>query len=238
MSKRVRLSTLLRRSGWNGEKVILQLCADTGSDTWPYRNDPEYLVITIGIEIGVENLIIDAPVWGIVANPVCTEFSRVRHGGDQSKVRRLSEPDHEAGMFLVDECIRIIEACDSSLAWYVIENPASGELRRYMGDPDYSYEPWWYGSPWTKRTALWGEFRVPERVYTDWDDVPERIEGLYVRPYHQPRQPKPGLSWQHKSAWDLIPEFRDSGMPRPESDMELRSLCSQRFAQAFKQANP
>lgn len=233
--KKTRLSTLLSRLGWKGEKVILQLCADTGSDTWPYRGDPEYFVVTIGIDIGVENLIIDAPVHGIIANPVCTEFSPLKHTSTVQQRKR--DPDHELGMVLVDECIRIIEACDETLAWYVIENPSGGALRRYMGDPDYSYEPWWYGSPWTKRTALWGDFQVPERVYHDWDDVPERLP-LYVRPYHTRSQPKPGLSWQHKSAWELIPEFRDSGMPRPDSDMEFRSLCSQRFAQAFKLANP
>jgi len=39
----------------------------------------------------------------------------------------------------------------------------------------------------------------------------------------------------HKSAYDLIPEFQT--LPRPTSDMEFRSLCSQKFAQAFYNAN-
>ena len=37
-------------------KTILQLCADTGSDTWPYRFDDNYEVITVGADIGVEKI--------------------------------------------------------------------------------------------------------------------------------------------------------------------------------------
>jgi len=36
-------------------KVILHLCADTGSDTKPYQDDPAYDVRLIGSDIGVEN---------------------------------------------------------------------------------------------------------------------------------------------------------------------------------------
>ena len=39
----------------------------------------------------------------------------------------------------------------------------------------------------------------------------------------------------HKSAIQFIPEFKDF---KPENDMEFRSLCSQKFAQAFFEANP
>ena len=52
-------------------RTILQLCADTGSDTWPYRSDPDYEVITVGQDIGVENYHPDRPIHGIIANPVC-----------------------------------------------------------------------------------------------------------------------------------------------------------------------
>lgn len=210
-------------------KTILQLCADTGSDTWPYRGDSDYEVITIGADIGVQNYSPDRPIHGIIANPVCTEFSRVRRDAVWAK-RKMRESDHEQGLFLVHECQRIIE--EASPVWWAIENPATGALRNYLGTPDYAYEPWWYGSPWTKRTALWGEFTPPPRRFFDWNDV----EKLPLR--GRRGREKPGLSWLHKSAWDLIPEFRDSGMPRPASDMEFRSLCSQKFAVAFKAVNP
>lgn len=210
-------------------KTILHLCADTGSDSWPYRSMEGYEVITVGSDIGVENYHPDRPIHGIIANPVCTEFSAAKHGmafGGMSRIPR----DLDEGMRLVRECGRVIE--ESSPAWWVIENPATGLLRDFMGKPDHSYEPWEYGSPWTKRTGLWGDFNMPPRVYTNWDDVPKLP--LYTRP----GRGKPSLAFMHKSAWEFIPEFRDSGMPRPESDMEFRSLCSQKFAQAFAAVNP
>lgn len=195
-------------------KIILHLCADTGSDTRPYSFDDNYKIIRIGKEIGVENcdqLFIDSiiknegKIHGIIANPVCTEFSTARSNG---KARNPEE-----GMFLVKECQRIIAAANP--VWWVIENPARGVLKNYLGKPTYEYEPWWYGSPWSKRTALWGKFNIPRRVYKKWEDVP-KIPALYIRP----GRGKPSLAFMHKSAYDLIDEFQV--LPRPDSDMEFR----------------
>lgn len=215
-------------------KVILHLCADTGSDTQPYQDDPNYEVVTVGIGIGVENFSLatwlhfhglDKQIYGIIANPVCLEFSTARSTG------KARNPDE--GMFLVKQCQRIIEEAKSlgGLKFWVIENPARGVLHTYLGQPQYRYEPWWFGSPWTKQTALWGEFNIPERKYTDWADVPKN-PNLYIRP----GRPKPSLAFMHKSAQRLIPEFQV--FEQTDSDMEFRSLCSQKFAQAFKEVNP
>lgn len=191
-------------------KVILHLCADTGSDSLPYQNDPEYEVVLVGSNVGVENFSfeawrhfhgLDKKVYGIIANPVCLEFSTARSGG------KARNPDE--GMFLVDQCIRIIEEAqkDGGLKFYVIENPATGKLSDYIGPPRFTYQPWEFGSPWTKKTALWGDFNIPAKKYTSWADVPKN-DALYVRKSSHGRK------------------------------MEFRSLCSQNFAQAFKEANP
>lgn len=209
--------------------TILHLCADTGSDTWPYRSDDRYEVITVGADIGVENYHPDRPIHGIVANPVCTEFSAARQGTHFGGSERLQR-DPEAGLAMVRECQRVIE--EANPVWHAIENPATGLLRNFLGKPDFAYEPWQFGSPWTKKTALWGKFTAPELVFTRFEDVPLNPD-IYVRPGR-----RPSMAWLHKSAFNLIPEFRDSGMPTPTSDMELRSLCSQNFAKAFKAANP
>ena len=198
-------------------KTILQLCADTGSDTQVYR-DNGYNVILIGRAIGVENYHPPADTYGIIANPVCTEFSIATGFHNRG--------DHEKGLFLVRECQRIIAECNPY--FWVIENPASGKLKDYLGKPTMTYEPWHFGSPWTKRTALWGHFNKPERIYQEWDDVPKLP--LYTRP----GRAKPSLAFLHKSAVKLIPEFADFS---PDSDMEFRSLCSQGFAQAFYEVN-
>ncbi len=198
-------------------KTILQLCADTGSDTKVYK-DNGYEVILVGSAIGVENYHPPANTYGIIANPVCTEFS-VATGFHR-------KGDHDKGMFLVKECQRIIEECNPN--FWVIENPASGSLKQYLGKPTMTYEPWHFGSPWTKKTALWGNFNKPETLYKKWEDVPKLP--LYIRP----GRGKPSLAFLHKSAVKLIPEFSAFS---PETDMEFRSLCSQKFAQAFYEVN-
>ena len=199
-------------------KTILHLCADTGSDTKPYA-DAGYTVIKVGSDVGVENYTPPNDVYGIIANPVCTEFSTARADG---KARNPEE-----GMKLVKECQRIIKQVNPR--FWVIENPARGVLRDYLGEPTYTYEPWWYGSPWTKATSLWGKFHIPERKYQNWEDVP-KIEGLYIRP----GRPKPSLAFMHKSHKRFIREWDCFNV---DSDMEFRSLCSQKFAQAFFEVN-
>ena len=135
-------------------KTILHLCADIGSDTKPYR-DAGYNVILVGKDIGVENYHPPKDVYGVIANPVCTEFSTARSTG---KARNPEE-----GMKMVKECQRIISECDPT--FWVIENPATGELKNYLGKPQLVYQPWEYGSPWAKRTALWGKFNIPEKIF-------------------------------------------------------------------------
>lgn len=205
------------------KKIILHLCADTGSDSMPYHKDPNYEVILIGSKIGVENYHPPKNVHGIIANPPCLEFSTARLGG---KARNI-----EDGMKLVKECLRIID--ESKPEWWVIENPARGRLRDFLGKPKATYQPYQYGSPWTKSTALWGDFNMPPVIYPTWEDYPTRIPHLWIKPGRN----KPSLAHQHKSAIYYIGElwgFHDS----IDSDMEFRSLCSQKFAYSFKEVNP
>ena len=205
----------------SNKKIILHLCADIGSDSYYYSKDDEYEVIKIGKDIGVENYSPPKNVYGVIANPPCTEFSTARAKG---KAR-----NPEDGMFLVEHCFRIIDECKPK--FWVLENPARGILRKYLGEPKYKYEPWWYGSPWTKQTALWGEFNIPERVYTNWEDVP-KLDGLYTRP----NRPKPSLAFMHKSHIKFIPEFQRF-KHLVNDDMSFRSLCSQKFAKALYENN-
>lgn len=112
------------------EKIILHLCADTGSDSKPYK-DNGYAVILIGRDIGVENYHPPKNVYGIFANPPCTNFSSVR---TSAKIPR----NEKEGMRLVKECQRIIVECEN-LKFWVIENPATGLLKKYLGLPQFTY---------------------------------------------------------------------------------------------------
>lgn len=217
------------------KKVILHLCADIGSDSYPYACDDDYRVIKIGQFYGVENLTktsllrdfgVDC-VQGIIANPVCTDLSRARLGGQPKNV--------ENGLFLVNHCLRIIKELQP--VWWVLENPASGALRDILGKPKMTYQPYEYGSGWTKNTALWGDFRLPEKTHT-WETCP-KIDGLYIRKRRnrKSRDDKPSLAFQHKNHIRFIKEF-EPFIGFVETDADLRSLCSQHFAAAFKAVNP
>ena len=225
-------------------KTILHLCADTGSDSKPYK-DAGYNVVLVGSYIGVENFSYDGEVHGIFANPVCTEFSTARKVGQAR--------DTEKGMFLVEHCLRIINACNPK--FWVIENPARGALKKFLGKPRHSYQPYQYGSPWSKHTSLWGNFNIPPVLYKTWKDVPDEIKipELYVRPtatYANGQTRKatgvPSLAFMHaRKHLKYIQEFapfmeiasREGNARSNGADMEFRSLCSQKFAQAFYEVN-
>ena len=201
-------------------KTILHLCADIGSDSLIYAKNG-YNVILVGKDIGVENFSYDNPVFGIIANPVCTEFSFAKWANNGGI------GDHEAGLFLVRHCQRIIAECKPK--WWYIENPATGRLKDFLGNPRFTYEPWHFGDPWTKKTALWGSFNHPEKLFKNWEDVP-KIPELYIRP----GRGKPSLAFLHKSAIKHIRAFDGITV---DDDMGFRSLCSQGFAQAFFDVN-
>lgn len=204
------------------KKIILHLCADIGSDSRYYQLDPDYEVICVGEDVGVENFFPPKKVHGIIANPVCTEFSTA-NGFHK-------ENDLNKGMFLVNHCIRIIK--ESNPNWHVIENPFNGHLKSFLGTPDAFYQPWQFGSPWTKKTALWGKFNMPKPLYANWEDVP-KIEGLYVRPNRK----KPSLAFMHKSHAQIIPEMQFA-IDKLKNDADFRSWCSQGFAKEFYLSNP
>ena len=196
------------------KKIILHLCADLGSDSLFYQLSNDYKVILIGKEIGVENYNPPKGVYGIIANPPCTEFSTAQ---GFSVVKDLDK-----GMFLVNHCLRIIK--EANPKFWVLENPYNGRLKEILGKPEYIYQPWNFGSPWTKKTALWGVFNKPDFLYKEWDLVPKN-NNLYIRSGRK----KPGLVYLHKSAVNLIPEM-EWAKDRIKTDADIRSMCSKGFA--------
>jgi len=150
----------------NKDKIILHLCADIGSDTKPYK-DAGYDVRLIGSSIGIENYHPPKNVYGIIANPPCTMFSIARQ-------RAATPRDLREGMRLVKECLRIIWECQYDtpqnklicpLKFWVIENPATGMLKYFLGRPTFQYSPHEFGADFMKRTALWGMFNEPKKDF-------------------------------------------------------------------------
>ena len=165
-----------------------------------------------------QDLIPIEEVYGILAAPPCNEFSIAK---DHKLTRDLQK-----GLKVVNACRDIIKLCKPQ--FYAIENPV-GHLRKFLGKPNYTFQPWWFGDPWTKRTDVWGKFNNPTRIYEEWETVP-KIKELYIRP----GRTKPSIAFLHKSAKRYIPSFKCF---KAETDAAFRAITPQGFAKWFFEAN-
>lgn len=140
------------RAGSTSEpRIVVDLCAGTGAWSEPYRK-AGYDVRRVTLpEQDVRDFEPPAGVWGVLAAPPCTEFSLAKNGHPR---------DFAKGLECVVACLRIIAR--ASPRWWALENP-TGYLSRWLGTPRDVFEPCDFGQPWTKRTAIWGTFRLPER---------------------------------------------------------------------------
>lgn len=165
----------------NSKKIILDLCGGTGSWSEPYRKAgykvynitlPEYDVLAVSfvddyIHFYKPNnaLVIDKnKVYGILAAPPCTMFSFARTNA--KKPRDLQE-----GMECVRACLDIIWSFmevkqatakkEIPLKFWALENPYHGFLKKFLGVPAFTFDPWEFGDGYQKRTALWGYFNEP-----------------------------------------------------------------------------
>jgi len=208
----------------NKDKTILHLCADLGSDSEPYRK-AGYNVICISSDIGVENYNPPDNVYGIIANPPCTMFSFARTNA--KKPRNLQE-----GMRLVKECLRIIWTCQYKiksdnqkfmpLKFWCIENPSRGMLKWFLGKPALIYQPYEYGDNYQKETALWGCFDIPEKHPIILSDKAKAKTNSYLHT----------KKFDRLLTKEIHPEYYGK-----LSRQDRRSICSEKFAQAFFESN-
>jgi len=175
-------------------KIILDLCGGTGSWSLPYQEAgfkvynitwPDYDVRHRYFDDKKREIwfksdskpIIKVPinnVYGILAAPPCTQFSFAR---TNAKVPR----DLRLGMNTVIACLEIIWECQyhytsehqkySPLKFWALENPYYGWLRWFLGKPAFTFDPWEFGDPYKKHTALWGYFNEPKKIHKNIDGV-------------------------------------------------------------------
>ena len=144
---------LLERGIARPRRLILDLCAGTGSWSEPYRL-AGYDVRRVTLPGGdVRTFRPPAGVHGILAAPPCNEFSILKRG----------PRDFATGLECVTACLRIV--AEAQPTWWALENPATGLLRRWLGVPRDTWQPHHFGDPWTKLTALWGCFTLPARCH-------------------------------------------------------------------------
>lgn len=199
----------------NSDKIILHLCAsEYGSDTRDYRA-AGYDVRLITKDIGVENYHPPANVYGVIANPPCTMFSRAR---TTAKTPR----DFREGMRLVKRCLEIIWECESQkhLKFWALENPATGRLKDFLGKPAFVYQPWEFGDNMSKETALWGSFNAPQRlVLTSRSRNTQGKSGWWLKLKEKTEKEYGPIKWSYQA----------------ESD--AKSIASPYFTKAFFEAN-
>lgn len=200
-------------------KIILDLCGGTGSWSRPYMEAGYDVRIITLPDYDVRTYIPPDNVYGILAAPPCTEFSVLNCKAEARK------RDENAGVEIVEACLAIIDKC--SPKFWALENPR-GHLRKYLGYPAMTFQPWWYGDPWTKCTDIWGNFVVPEAIFSNWEDVPK------ISLYTRPNRNKPNFAYLHKSEWVKIPQL---AFHKPVTDAEFRAMTPPGFACAFYEAN-
>jgi len=217
-------------------KIILDLCGGTGSWAKPYK-DNGYQVITLTLpDFDVEQWIWDKSfvellqsntVHGILAAPPCTMFSIARNDKTALEKRNLKK-----GINTVQACLDIVHEClynpyrvdKNSLKFWALENPASGYLKRFLGNPPFIFDPSEYGDNHTKKTALWGMFNEPKKTTKaltlkgDENNYVKSVEKYFDEKKH------------------LIPEgYREkTGL---SMRTVVRSITPQGFAEAFYKAN-
>jgi hypothetical protein len=148
----------LRKDGQMSSPIILDLCGGTGSWSTPYA-DAGYDVHIIDIKNGhdVRRYTPPANVHGILAAPPCTEFA-----GSGARWWASKSPH------LLEEAVEIALACCDIIrtaqpVWWALENPV-GRLPSFIGQWRYTFQPYEYGDPYTKRTCMWGKHIIPDKT--------------------------------------------------------------------------
>lgn len=145
------------------KKIILDLCGGTGSWSNPYK-EAGYDVRLITLPDNDIRLFTPPDnVYGILAAPPCTEFSKAKHFHGKGKYTH----DFLKGLETVSACMRIILTAKPK--FWALENPL-GYLVDYLKKPVMTFDAWEFGHNYQKRTALWGDFNKPIPTITHKPD--------------------------------------------------------------------
>lgn len=198
----------------NRKKIILDLCGGTGGWSKPYK-DAGYDVRVITLpDYDVFTYKPPREIYGILAAPPCTMFSRAR---TTAKTPR----DFKGAIEVVSACLRIIWEAQYEnrfgLKFWAMENPA-GHLQRFMGKPPFKFHPYDFGDRHSKHTFIWGNFNEPKKR-------PVKLSKKELLQSRNNTRPLPLIPREYK---------RDETM----NPIQIRrSITPQGFAKAFFRAN-
>lgn len=147
--------------------TILSLFDYTGN--WPrYFRENGFDVIQVDIKRGIDILAWEPPegeVFGILAAPPCTDFSV---SGAQYWKAKDGDGRTAHSVSLVQRALDIIEL--KKPKFWILENPV-GRLKNWIGPPKLYVHPYEFAGyapnpeedRYTKKTGLWGNFKLPEK---------------------------------------------------------------------------
>lgn len=160
-------------------KIILDLCGGTGAWSQPYR-EALYDVRLVTLPDDVREYTPPRHVHGILAAPPCTEFAVSGARWWARKDPRLLAEALE----VFDACMTIIDRC--APMWWALENPVGRlrKLRPELGEPTLIFDPCDYGDSYTKKTLLWGDFKIPGKMPVE----PEKKNRIHHCPPGPERQ--------------------------------------------------
>ena len=145
--------------------AILSLCDYSG--VWGDQYADDYEVIKVDLQCGGDVRLFEClprkDIRGIIAQPPCDHLagSGARWWAGKGRAALLD------ALSIADACLRAVAIYKP--AWWVLENPV-GRLSKYYGKPEYTFHPHQYAGyaddpdseAYTKRTCLWGRFKIPE----------------------------------------------------------------------------
>jgi len=209
-------------------KTLLSLFDYTGTWSAPYLKNG-WAVIQIDIKHGVDIMDIDTDwlyenifdghetVDGILAAPPCTDFSV---SGAQYWKKKDADGTTAKSVELVNQVLRIVDVCSPD--FWALENPVGriAQLVPGLGKPKY-FNPHDFGDAYTKKTALYGKFKMPQKT----NNV-----GLFKKGTNRLDEVKP-IRETKQGSWLM----KLGG--KSERTKELRSITPSGFAEAFYQFN-
>ncbi len=211
----------------NKDKIILDLCGGTGSWSRPYvEAGYDVRLVTIP-ENDVRTYRPPKNVYGILAAPPCTMFSFARTNAKNPR-------DLREGMEIVRACLNIIwqlmevkqdtKRKTIPLQFWALENPYHGFLKKFLGKPAFTFDPWEFGDGYQKRTALWGHFNEPEKHPVPMSEEAKAKTNSTLHTL--------GVKFDYLKSKDIHPEAFGK-MDR----QTRRSITPAGFAKAFFEAN-
>ncbi len=126
--------------------------------------------------------------------------------------------------------------------FWALENPV-GRLPRYIGKYRYTFQPYEYGDPWTKRTCIWGNHNILVKCPVEIDTAKQSLAGspsktmIYKRLFPSWIGGSPDNHHGIVDNPEMLPANWIHSLPPSADRAALRAITPLGFARAFFEAN-